>query len=100
MAIDEIRNQEGLLRKLAGGSSTGMSTGGALIGTEDPLAGINAVTPGLDSDGSGGLSRTRPQMPEISTFGGASRSGGGGGLLRVVALLGAALVALGVVARE
>jgi hypothetical protein len=54
MAIDEIANPEGQLRRVAGGSSTGTSTGAPIIGTEDPLAGLNAAMPGSDLGGGGG----------------------------------------------
>jgi len=58
MAVDEIANPEGQFRRVAGGSSSGTSTGAAIVGTEDPLAGLNAATPGLDNDPDGGLSWT------------------------------------------
>jgi len=56
--LDEKANPEGQLRRAAGGSSTGTSTGAALTGTEDPLAGLNAATPGADLDEDGGLTVT------------------------------------------
>lgn len=93
--LDERANPTGQLRRAAGGSSTGRSTGAALIGTEDPLAGLNAATPGVDLDEDGELTATtqsdgdssNPSDPPVFVREAANRGGWLSLLVVVVAFI-------------
>lgn len=97
---DPIQNPEGELRRAAGGSDTGTSTGGVIIGQYDPLAGLNAVSPGEDLGGGG---RDTPTVDVQTLLRGAKQPDvfdmGDGPDLGMVALVVAVAAALWVVLR-